>query len=670
MKLVKCYISSFGKLKDFTYDFNSGLNTIKEDNGWGKSTLATFIKVMFYGISGNKRSVSENDRLKYKPWNSTEKFGGAVWFEWGGKQYKIERFFGQKETEDQVALYDVATGKPYQNTENLGKRIFEIDEEGFLSTTYLAQKEFEAKSNSSITAKFNSVCEIQDSKAFDLALSRIEEKAKKYKYRGDKGIISDLKREVFSIDEQIAKVNNSVITLARLKQEIDVLEKEVIVLQNTAKGLADKVGIAGKIEAVKIKKDAYEKLNAKKDEIQQKLIGIDEILNGKNTTEQEIIACKEKLLEKEKIEERVNSLKRDLLLINEKSQKDSKKSNKVADVVYYSLCSIGILLGLILILTLGVKQIVGWGVLCAFVTILVGKLFVDIINKRNKENTFYQSLIDEKNKEIIELENTSIMLSSYTEDFVSAFNLSYVYEVGGALDYLLKLLVARDGLLKDLESVRAEISEIEKSLNDFKILKFETESVANLNIKLKETQDLYTKKSIELANNRAKLKMHEDIANTFPDLESKKAELAEKINQSEEEYKILTHAYRFLKIADENLKTKYRAPLQESLSKYYKYISDVQKNVQIDIDLNVTIDETGVQKTVDYYSKGYQNLFEICKRFALTDVLFTGEKPFIILDDPFYNLDDKKLKSALELIKKLAQEYQIIYLVCHDSRVA
>ena len=92
MKLKKCYVSSFGKIKDFTYDFNDTLNSIKEENGWGKTTLATFIKAMFYGLDGtNKRNVNDNERKKYKPWNSTELFGGYVEFEWGGKEFKIEK---------------------------------------------------------------------------------------------------------------------------------------------------------------------------------------------------------------------------------------------------------------------------------------------------------------------------------------------------------------------------------------------------------------------------------------------------------------------------------------------------------------------------------------------------------------------------------------------------
>ena len=93
MKLIKCYVSSFGKLQDFTYDFNAGLNTIKQDNGWGKTTLATFIKAMFYGLNDSKRSVSENERLKFKPWGESAKFGGYVQFVWGNDEFVLERYF-------------------------------------------------------------------------------------------------------------------------------------------------------------------------------------------------------------------------------------------------------------------------------------------------------------------------------------------------------------------------------------------------------------------------------------------------------------------------------------------------------------------------------------------------------------------------------------------------
>ena len=88
----------------------------------------------------------------------------------------------------------------------------------------------------------------------------------------------------------------------------------------------------------------------------------------------------------------------------------------------------------------------------------------------------------------------------------------------------------------------------------------------------------------------------------------------------------------------------------------------------VDIDFKVSALENGITKDLNYYSKGLVNSFEICKRFALIEVLFNKEKPFIILDDQFTNLDEEKIKESLAVIKEFANDYQIIYFVCHDSR--
>ncbi|MDD4276121.1 MAG: hypothetical protein PHO33_03990, partial [Clostridia bacterium] len=104
MKLIKCYIENFGKLQGYTYSFNGNLNVIKQENGWRKSTLAYFIKEMFYGMPASRvQDLDENDRKKFMPWQSGS-YGGNLEFEISGKKYKIERFFGKKEIEDTFKL--------------------------------------------------------------------------------------------------------------------------------------------------------------------------------------------------------------------------------------------------------------------------------------------------------------------------------------------------------------------------------------------------------------------------------------------------------------------------------------------------------------------------------------------------------------------------------------
>lgn len=62
------------------------------------------------------------------------------------------------------------------------------------------------------------------------------------------------------------------------------------------------------------------------------------------------------------------------------------------------------------------------------------------------------------------------------------------------------------------------------------------------------------------------------------------------------------------------------------------------------------------------------DLSNLSVRFALLDVLFPNEKPVLILDDPFVNLDAKKIDAARKLIRKEAEDFQIIYFTCHESR--
>ena len=63
-----------------------------------------------------------------------------------------------------------------------------------------------------------------------------------------------------------------------------------------------------------------------------------------------------------------------------------------------------------------------------------------------------------------------------------------------------------------------------------------------------------------------------------------------------------------------------------------------------------------------------QAKIDFCMRLALVDTLFEKEQPFLILDDPFVNLDALRLEKALELLNIMAANKQIVYFVCHPIR--
>ena len=91
-------------------------------------------------------------------------------------------------------------------------------------------------------------------------------------------------------------------------------------------------------------------------------------------------------------------------------------------------------------------------------------------------------------------------------------------------------------------------------------------------------------------------------------------------------------------------------------------------HVMVDKDLHLHIDAQGAAREVGCFSAGTADSIMLCMRLALVDALFTKEKPFLILDDPFVNLDDWHTARGLELLRQVAASRQIIYLVCNSSR--
>ncbi len=667
MKLIRCYVSSFGKLKNYSYDFNDKLNTIKQDNGWGKSTLATFIKAMFYGLNSSKRNVADNERTKYRTWNSTQMFGGFVEFEWGGKQFKLERYFGTKEAEDTVRLFDGATGKEYTNTDNLGKRIFEVDEEGFLSTTYFSQKDFQAKSNTSLTAKFNSVCEIQNTESFDKAIEKLEDKSKKYKQRGDKGIIADTKREINLVEQKIDSALSSKGIVKTLKSEIEILTQKTQQLNKISLELTDKINNAGKIEVLSVKLNQKEKLLEQRERAKALLDNSDMVLCGKNPNPQELSTLKDCVNDLSGINYSIKQAKTEKERLELEKQSQTKVNAKInSNVIILSLCAV-----------FAILSIVGFclnftilGAISVAVSVILLAVFFFVKSSNNKYNNNLYDLMIDKQVQIIEnsVKQRDMHVNSINS-YLSNYNFDKSLDVNQAIKVIEDALFDKKVAIEKLKELDEQLKEY-LSIDGSGLKMQQKFDVASLRSQLNDVQNAYQQNAITLANKRASLKTHEEMESVISDLENKKAQLTEDLERYVSEYKTITLAVEFLKTADENLKIKYRLPLQNSLNKYLNLIDSGKSSANIDIDLNVTVNEPSGQMNTEYYSKGYQNLFEICKRFALTDVLFTGEKPFIILDDPFYNLDDEKLKNALELVKKLSEEYQIIYLICHESRVA
>lgn len=137
MKLNKIYISSFGGLKDFTLELGDGLNVIYGQNEDGKSTVATFIKSMFYGTGNSTTKI----RQKYTPWDGSV-MAGRIFFEHDNRKYCLERTFRKTDSSDSITLTNLDSGEKINTTKNPGQDFFGLSSAAFERSLFIGNGDF------------------------------------------------------------------------------------------------------------------------------------------------------------------------------------------------------------------------------------------------------------------------------------------------------------------------------------------------------------------------------------------------------------------------------------------------------------------------------------------------------------------------------------------------
>lgn len=209
MKLISYHIENYGKIHNADGTFEGGLTEFCEKNGFGKTTMASFIRAMFYGLpSYTTKTKNFDDRQHFYPFEGG-KFGGNITFEMRGSVYKIERFFGKKSNrDDELKVY--RDGMPYTGFgEDIGKEVFGLDEESFKKTIFITAEEIEIESTHSINEKLNRDVQGGDDGDFEEAIERLEKAKKLLKAgRGNNDLLSEKKAEIFDLNARIKNLND------------------------------------------------------------------------------------------------------------------------------------------------------------------------------------------------------------------------------------------------------------------------------------------------------------------------------------------------------------------------------------------------------------------------------------------------------------------------------
>ena len=241
MKLISCYIEGYGSARKKQFDFSDNITVLHEKNGFGKTTLASFIKAMFYGLDGYKTTTKDFvDRKHFRPFDGGN-FGGNIVFEKGGDAYKIERVFDEKsDTKDFAKVYKNGNEFPCPQ-EKIGETLLGIDKAAFERTVFLTADETEIKPNDSIKIKLGNFVSGAEENGLSAALKRLEDEAKKYKKRGNDGLIPQQLKKISQLSQKEDNLNKIREMLPKKYEELENLDGEI-------KNFENKLGELGKNE--------------------------------------------------------------------------------------------------------------------------------------------------------------------------------------------------------------------------------------------------------------------------------------------------------------------------------------------------------------------------------------------------------------------------------------
>ncbi|MGN0317066.1 MAG: ATP-binding protein [Lachnospira sp.] len=770
MRLISCNIENFGKLSDVRIDFNTdGITTFYESNGWGKSTLAAFIKVMLYGFDNeNKRSAQEKERLKYKPWQGGV-YGGELRFETDKGEYIVSRTFGTKEKDDVFELTDAATMLPTKEySEKLGEEIFGLDSESFKKSIFVSQNQCNTTTTDSINARLGNITDNEaDINDYEKLSKKLTDLLNSMSPKRSTGSINIAKNEVEEIKQELKNGAALDSAMDECSELLKQQRKDVVALNSEREKLYRKRKEYSQYKDIEVKKKEYEALVEEEKRLGKKLKEKESVFHGYVPSGEELeeyisksnkLADAGKLMEsfcltpdeeieleqlkqlhdagefsEERLEAIVSGNTADDKDINDKDNlKENTLGNEAADSGN-SKKDTALPLPVMIVIILGAIMCVGGGVF-AIVNISAGlcvssvgiilavygisavinqrkRLELEAAQKReeqlkaeriradvmkaeleakwakkalmeNKRNA-YNSLKSKQDK-YLNARNEYSNLNQAIEEFFDRMYIRMDKDPRVQLVNLSNEHREYMRILRDLGTKKSELERFSKEndvdmLMTLKPVKEDNgslseleETISQLDYRLKQAE----KNVGEYENQLYALQERKDGLNA---LENRYNDMVSQLEKDERKYRLLNGVKDHMEAAKDALISKYTEPVKKSFDKYKNILlgkaertddGDKPANDEyyLDAKMNLTVKQMGMRRESWTQSAGYQDLTGICMRMAFIDVMYEKEKPFVIFDDPFVNLDDDKLDNGIQMLKEISKEHQIIYFTCHKSR--
>ncbi|MBE6543385.1 MAG: hypothetical protein E7675_03215 [Ruminococcaceae bacterium] len=224
MTIDRIYIKSFGNLQNFEFKPHACMNIINGENESGKSTLAAFIKFIFYGFPSKKskdQPIGTADR--YINWDTHLASGSVELTLNDGTPYRIERevFRSGKRNSGNVTVINLNSGEALKSPPEdlfLGG----ISEEVFNRTLFIDQAVGSFVDSGSVYTSIENMLSGADEEVnTKKALSKLDSAKTYLLYKNEKGgKIYSLKKQLDALCDQKSAASKQRTVILDLKEQI------------------------------------------------------------------------------------------------------------------------------------------------------------------------------------------------------------------------------------------------------------------------------------------------------------------------------------------------------------------------------------------------------------------------------------------------------------------
>ena len=691
--------ATFGKLECQTLTLEPGLNVITAPNEWGKSTWCAFLVAMLYGLDTRAKTTKTNlaDKERYAPWSGSP-MAGRIDLNWKGRDITIERRTGKRVPMGEFQAYETASGLPVPEltAANCGQMLLGVEQSVFRRAGFIRHADLPVTQDEALRRRLNALVTTGDeSGAADRLSANLRDLRNRCRYNKT-GLLPQTEGERDALQTKINELDALNVQCGKVRMQLDQMKDMLSQLENHRQTLAYEKAQADlkRVEAAGKQLEQAEGILRSREEACRDLPDQQTAQQGIRQLTAFREQWKDAMEEKERIPQEPEAPRMgmpfagmDPMEAREMVQKDAKtyasvnKSKAPALLVVVGILGLVAAGALVFLRAYTFAAVAGAAALVALIwgiwekgsmkkqsKALLEKYgsgntkrWADPVSRYERELTVFQRQLQEHRENLAYVEKRIAELTRHREELCGDREPEAVLEEGktilAAWDALREARRDQAQAKAHFEALSAMVKPVEKPARP-----------DTLDHSEQETNRLLNECTLEQQRLQNRLGQYQGRMSNL----GSRAELQKQLDQKKKRIAKLEETYAALTIAQDTL-TEARAELQRRFApritrRAQKMLSAMtggrysSVTMSEDFSLRASAEQEETLRDAIWRSDGTMDQLYLALRLAVAEEL-TPKAP-LVLDDVLVRFDDKRMTAAVELLRDMAEDRQILLFTC------